>query len=335
MKSKHCIFVLSSLFVLSTMTTLFVGCGRREVPEGTLISVFYSSDVRGKLEGCGCKRNGGGITKRAAKLAAAHQEDPRIIYCDSGNFLTGQPYSEESEGMVMVKAYNHMGTNVVNVSERELALGYDAFKKAKASSDFDYVSANVKYKGSSITDDYVIKDFKGAQVAFVGLCGTKELMRYDSTRLPEGIEIIDPMAAARKVLPSLANKADVVIVLSTCGDEIDSLLADNFEFVNLIIGGRSFRANEETPWVIGDTRIVRASRDGKTLGRMDLVFGPEGKIKTYSPSKVTMETSDPSDESMLALVREYLPDFVDNPKDGVRIKKVAATAPSAQVKNSK
>jgi 2',3'-cyclic-nucleotide 2'-phosphodiesterase (5'-nucleotidase family) len=72
---------------------------------------------------------------------------------------------------------------------------------------------------------------------------------------------------------------------------------------------------------VGDTRIVRASRDGKTMGRMDLVFGPENTIKTYSPSKVTMETNDPSDESMLALVREFLPDFVDNPQDGVRIKK--------------
>ncbi|RQV96857.1 bifunctional metallophosphatase/5'-nucleotidase [bacterium] len=335
MKSKHFVFVLSSLIVLSTISTLFVGCEKREVPEGTLLSVFYSSDVRGKLEGCGCKRNGGGITKRAAKLAAAHQEDPQIIYCDAGNFMTGQPYSESSEGMVMVKAYNHMGTNVVNVSERELALGYDAFKKAKANSDFDYVSANVKFNGSSVADDYVIKKFKDAKVAFVGLCGTKEIMRYDSTHLPAGIEIVDPMVAARNVLPSLANKADVVIVLSTCGDETDSLLADHFEFVNLIIGGRSFRANEDKPWIVGDTRIVRANRDGKTLGRMDLVFGPEGKIKTYSPSKVTMETSDPSDESMLALVRQYLPDFVDNPKDGVRIKKTAEAVPNTQVKNSK
>jgi 2',3'-cyclic-nucleotide 2'-phosphodiesterase (5'-nucleotidase family) len=228
-----------------------------------------------------------------------------------------------------------MGANAVNVSERELALGYDAYKKAKTGSSFDYVSANIKFNGSSIADDYVIKTFKDAKVAFVGLCGTKALMRYDSTLLPEGIEITDPMVAARNVLPSLANKADVLVVLSTCGDEVDSSLAENFKSINLIIGGRSFRTNEDRPWVVGDTRIVRATRDGKTMGRMDLVFGPDGKIKTYSPSKVTMETSDPSDDSMLALVREYLPEFVDNPKDGVRIQKTANATSNTQVKNSK
>ena len=322
--------------VLSTMMSLFAGCGKREVPEGTLLSIFYTSDVRGKLEGCGCKRNGGGITKRSAKLAAARGEDPNIIYCDSGNFLSGQSYNDETGGMISVKAYNHMGANVVNVSERELALGLDPYKTAKASSDFDYISANITANGARVADEYVIKDFKNSKVAFVGLCGTKNVMKYDSTSLPAGVVIEDPMVTARKILPSLTNKADVIIVLSTCGDEMDSLLADNFEFVNLIIGGRSFRANEDKPWVVGNTRIVRASRDGKTMGRMDMVFGPENKIKTYSPQKITMETSDPSDTEMLAVVREFLPDFVDNPQDGVRIKKQAsvssATSASEEIK---
>jgi 2',3'-cyclic-nucleotide 2'-phosphodiesterase (5'-nucleotidase family) len=276
------------------------------------------------LEGCGCKRNGGGITKRASKIAAARSVDPATIYCDSGNFLTGTSENDEVGGMISVEAYNLMGAGVVNISERELALGIDAFKTARANAEFELISANIRVNGSKLADSYVIKKSKNARIAYVGLCGTKEVMRYDSTRLPAGVSIKDPMAAAREILPSLQEKSELIIVLSSCGDRLDSLLAETFPFINLIVGGRSYRPNEERPWVIGDTRIVRASRDGRTLGRMDMVFGSNLKIKTYSASRVTMETSDPTDENMLALVRKYIPEFVDNPKDGVRVKPVAS-----------
>jgi 2',3'-cyclic-nucleotide 2'-phosphodiesterase (5'-nucleotidase family) len=325
MNSKKIVLMLAAA-CLSSFTMLFLGCEKREIPEGTLVSVYYSSDTRGKLEGCGCKHNGGGITKRAAKLKQARVENPHILYCDSGNFLTGTKQNDDADGMIAVKAYNLMGADVVNVCERELALGIDKFKAARAASEFDYVSANVKMNGNSITDAYVIKEANGARVAFVGLCGTKNMMRYDSTHVPDNVSIEDPIEAARKIIPGLHSNAEVIVILSSCGDHVDSTLAETFPGVNLIVGGRSFRANESAPWSVGDTRIVRASRDGKTIGKMDLVFGADRSIKTYSPNRVTMETSDPTDEAMLALVREYIPGFVDNPKDGVRIKTDAAAA---------
>jgi 2',3'-cyclic-nucleotide 2'-phosphodiesterase (5'-nucleotidase family) len=62
-----------------------------------------------------------------------------------------------------------------------------------------------------------------------------------------------------------------------------------------------------------NTCVVRTARDGRELGRMDLVFGAKSVIKTYSPKTLTMETTDPSSAEMLALVRKRIPNFVDNP----------------------
>ncbi len=53
-------------------------------------------------------------------------------------------------------------------------------------------------------------------------------MRIDSSKLPTGVTIDDPMTIARRVLPDLKDKADMILVLSTCGDQIDSLMAANF-----------------------------------------------------------------------------------------------------------
>jgi 2',3'-cyclic-nucleotide 2'-phosphodiesterase (5'-nucleotidase family) len=313
------IVICGFLIALAMGSALLPGCSSQPVSEGTVISVFYSSDTRGKLEGCGCKHNGGGITKRSAKLAAARAEDPDIIYCDAGNFLTGTPENDNSGGIITVDAFNHMHANVANVSERELALGLDKFNAAKQHSKFKYVSANIRADGKPIADDYYIENVKGARIAYLGLCGTKEQMRYDSSKIPANVTISDPMEAARKLIPTLDNKSDILIVLSTCGDATDSLLAETFPSVNVIVGGRTYRANEDQPWIIGDTRIVRAQRDGRTIGRLDMVFGAENKIKTYNATKITMETTDPTDESMLAVIREHIPGFVDNPKDGVKI----------------
>ncbi len=69
------------------------GCSEG-VAEGTVVSVYYSSETRGKIEGCGCKKNGGGITKRSAKIKEARATDENIIYCDAGNFLTGTPEND-------------------------------------------------------------------------------------------------------------------------------------------------------------------------------------------------------------------------------------------------
>lgn len=313
---------ISTLVIPATIvaTLLASGCRKSSVDEGTVISVIYSTDTRGKLEGCGCKKNGGGITKRAAKIESAREEDETVMYLDAGNFLSGTSAVDETKGDVMIAAYNEVGATVVNVSEREFAYGMDAFRAVKENSAFPYVSANVRYNGSPIAEPYVMKKVKGANVAVVGLCGTKEVMRYDSAKLPPGTVIEDPLAAARKVIPSLEGKADLIIVLSTCGDATDSLLAQNFQMIELIIGGRSYRPNSESPWVLGNARVVRTERDGRTLGRMDMVFGPEREIKTFSASTLTMETSDPSSEKMLAVVRKHIPSFVDNPTDGVRIK---------------
>ncbi|MCB9357014.1 MAG: hypothetical protein H6506_03285 [Calditrichaeota bacterium] len=301
------------------------GCGEQKVPDGTVLSVFYSSETRGKIEGCGCKKNGGGISKRSAKLEAARAEDPNVIYCDAGNFLSGTPEVNSSEGKIIVQAYDLMGATAVNVSERELALGLDVFKQCRKDATFNFVSANVRFDGSLIADQYVIKKIKGARVAFVGLCGTLDVMRIDSTKLPAGATIDDPMTAARLLLPGLNEKSDLLFVLSTCGDQTDSLIAKEFPFVNAVIGGRSFRANEDSPWQIGDSRIVRAQRDGRTMGRLDFQFGQDNKISRVVSSKINMETSDPTDDKMVGLIRQFVPNFVDNPQDGVRIKSAGDT----------
>ncbi|MFZ5433193.1 MAG: hypothetical protein ACOZB3_05395 [Calditrichota bacterium] len=296
-----------------------IGCGSKEIPDGTLVTILYSNDVRGKLEGCGCRHNGGGITRRSAEIAQARETDPTVVYCDAGNFLTGTAEVDSTKGLLSVDVYNHLKATVANVSERELAFGMDAFNEARKHADFAFVSANLRYKGSSIADPYVVRNVKEAKVGFIGLCGTKEVMRYDSLKLPEGISVENPLAAARREVAALKGKAHLIIVLSTCGDKMDSLIAQQVPGITAIVGGRTYRPNATEPWTIGPTRVLRTMRDGRTLGRLDLVFGGADTLKTYRATEISMEASGRSDPEMLALIRGHIPSFIDNPTDGVRM----------------
>ncbi|RPH92962.1 hypothetical protein EHM69_11580 [candidate division KSB1 bacterium] len=296
---------------------VMIGCGPRakEIPEGTFVTILYTSDVHSKLEGCGCSKMGGGITRRSAELLAAREEDPAVVYCDAGNFMSGTPAVDKSKGQISVAVYNEMKTSVANISERELTFGVEAFKEAQKESKFKYVSANLRYNGSRIAEAFVVKQVKEARIAFIGLCGTINVMRSDTTFLPYGVSVEDPVKSAQAAVAAAKDKADAIVILSTCGDAMDSLIAQTLPDVNLIIGGRSYRANAATPWVVGETRIVRTEREGRVLGKMILIYGAEKKIKSFAPRAITMENSGRSDPQMLELVRSFIPDFADNPKE--------------------
>jgi 2',3'-cyclic-nucleotide 2'-phosphodiesterase (5'-nucleotidase family) len=317
--SKKRVFYLSLSAVILLLMLILIGCGSSEIPEGTVVTLLYTTDMRGKVEGCGCKHNGGGITKRSAKIKAVRSEDETALYCDAGNFMTGTDAVDATKGKVTVDAYNLMKASVVNVGERELACGYDAFKAASKSAKFDFISANVRHNGSLVADDYIIKKVKDARVAFIGVCGTKETMRVDSSKLPDGITIDEPVEAVRKIMPALLGKVEILVILSTCGDATDSVLAAQFPNTDVIIGGRSFRPNADAPWTIGKTRLVRLQRDGKEMGKMDMAFGADRKIKTYSSRIIAMDLADPTDNDMLTLIKKYIPSFSDTPQEGVRI----------------
>ena len=103
--------------------------------------------------------------------------------------------------------------------------GLDVFEQRQNEANFDFISANIEANGKPLVSPYTMKQIKGLDVAFVGLCAPKTIMRSDSAKLPPGIEVKNPIIAAQRILPKLAKKADLLVVLSTCGDGLDSALA--------------------------------------------------------------------------------------------------------------
>ena len=311
----HSNFLKLNLTVVLLFTASFIGCGKPEISEGTRITIVYSNDTHGKLEGCGCKYDSGGILKRTHRIKTIRANDSQMLYCDAGNFLFGTPEAEATQGKAQIAVLNELQASIVNISEEELEKGLDVFKQRQLEAEFDFVSANIEANGKPLASPYIMKQIKGLDVAFVGLCAPKNIMRSDSVKLPLGVQVRNPITAAQQVILKLAKKADLLVVLSSCGDSMDSALAKNFPVINLIIGGRTFRSNAGSPWEIGNTSIVRAKRNGSTLGRVEFEFSFDRQIKSVIAFEETLEMDTPSDNAMLAVVQKYLPDFADSAKE--------------------
>src|SRR5712691_5506955 len=95
-------------------------------------------------------------------------KDSPILWMDTGNFSeTGSP-----DGLIktkaLVSAMAEMGYVAANVSERELASGYESFLERKKEAKFPLVSANFVFQsnGKPIVSPYTIvtldpKKYKG------------------------------------------------------------------------------------------------------------------------------------------------------------------------------
>lgn len=288
-------------------------CGKPEISEGTRIVIVYSNDTHGKLQGCGCGT--GGILKRSHQIKSLRAKDPTTLYCDAGNFLFGSAEADTTQGKAVIAVYNELGTSVVNISEEELAKGIGVFDARRREAKFEFVSANITANGKPLAPSHVMKQVKNLDIAFVGLCAPTNVMRRDSGKLPDEVRVRDPIEAARQVIPRLREKADLLVVLSTCGDAVDSALAQTFPTIDAIIGGRTYRSNASKPWKVANAAIVRAQRKGRSLGRLEFEFTRDRTIKSVVAFEETMEADAPSDNTMLEVVRRSLLGFIDSPEE--------------------
>jgi len=215
---------------------------------------------------------------------------------DSGDFfgMAGSQDSLKSE--YMVRAMDKLGYDVVTLGEREFNFGQsfllDTFKKTK----IDVVSANLYYADTKkpFVKPYVIKRMCNARVAFFGLMGTDVKIR---TLLSErSLEVRDPVATAKALVPELRKKADVVVLLSHIGLTEGQKLTLEVPGIDVMVFGHQpglFREIVKTNGVIN----TRSGERGQYIPGIHLVV-EDGKITSYDGEVVTLDDKVPADEEM-------------------------------------
>lgn len=159
-----------AILVSIIMITLFTNVCAEEPAIPTLtqdVVVLFTSDVH-----CGIDQ-GFGYTGLAAirdELAKSNH----VVLVDNGDAIQGEPVGTMTTGEALIKLMNSVRYDVAIPGNHEFDYGTDRFLYlADTVAQFPYISTNFTHNGNKVFAPYIIKEFDGVKIAFVGVTTPK------------------------------------------------------------------------------------------------------------------------------------------------------------------
>ncbi len=312
---------------------------KKPAPSGTLkdrlgdddgygLAVFFSADVHGNLEVCGCPIHPlGGVARRLGYINAFRQRSPdaATLMVDAGNIFSDVTNDAETDLALdarlmsdwIVRANEQMDLGVVNLSYRDLRyasslLRPDAKLKLENST---LISANIKAADSSHVNPapYVIKTVTGkrlqkpVRIAFIGVSETPP-DDLKAAVAASGFVIEDPLAAAKKALAEVRDKADVTVIIGylklvIASSPTATKLAEQNDDLDLIItaSGKGITPDAKQ---VNNAIIMHGSNETKRLGELRFYIDATGVVDRFTVRYVELDEVIPDDPKMAEVTKQ-------------------------------
>lgn len=255
----------SLLLVLLAVVAL-TACA--SAPRQRRIRIVHTNDLHGHVE-------------RAAAVAAVaagqREEHPHTLFLDAGDCISGTPVSTVFQGRPVFEVMSAMRYDAVAVGNHEYDHGWRLIEEFREIADFPLLCANARSPDGELLADAPSHVFEvgGVRVGVLGLV-TADVPRLTVASASRGCTFEDPLETARRLVPDLRARCDVVVLLTHLGVEEDAALAGAVPGIDLVVGGHSHTELKEA-LVVGSTRIVQAKCYGERVGVVDLVWDAESR----------------------------------------------------------
>lgn len=251
----------------------------------------------------------GGFAHLATLVKRLKASRPGALLLDGGDTWQGSATALWTKGQDMVDACKLLGVDVMT-GHWEFTLGMERVQEVvekEFAGKVDFVAQNVKTAdfGDPVFKPYVIKPINGVPCAIVGQAFPYTPVanpRYFVADWTFGIQ----EEALQKVVDEARSKgAQVVVLLSHNGMDVDLKLASRVRGIDAIFGGHTHDGMPVATVVRnggGQTLVTNAGSNGKFLGVMDFdVRG--GKVQDFRYKLLPILSSAlPADRDMQALI---------------------------------
>ncbi len=285
--------------------------------------VLFTSDVH-----CGIDQ-GWGMAGLYAVRQALEAQGKYTLLVDDGDFIQGEPVGTMTTGEALINVMNAVGYDIAIPGNHEFDYGMERFLELTEKANFPYISANFEKDGELVFAPYIIKEFDGVKIAFVGATTPKTL----NTSTPryfmdaEGNWLYDFMqdetgekfyAGIQKAVDDArAEGAVYVIVMAHLGDEAESApyrydeLIQNTNGIDVLFDGHSHDYNyAEVTNKDGDI-VLRQACGTKmaAIGALTITTAGKLSVKLYSWNYGDFTADDlgianPASEAVAAAVDE-------------------------------
>ena len=205
------------------------------------VALVISGRQDGYLEPCGCAgldRMKGGLTRRHSLFKELKAKGWPVVAMDCGGLVKGFGRQAELKFHLSVDAMQKMGYDAIALGKTDLRLPAGELLSRVASSKgapSPFLSANVAIFGfaADMTADHRIVDAGGLRIGITSVLGTSWQKEINNT----DVEMADPAAKLREVLPKLKERSDVLVLLAHATMDESKRLADEFPEFDIVVTG--------------------------------------------------------------------------------------------------
>jgi 5'-nucleotidase len=246
----------------------------------------------------------GGIGRVATLRKQVLAESPHTLFLLAGDTISPSIESNTYKGAQMIEAWNAAGLDYATFGNHEFDFGPDVLRQRMSESKFKWLAANVvdKTTGKLFADtpEFIVREFDGVKIGLFGIVLPETLQ---TSRPGPNVDIIDPCAAAARVIPKIhAAGAQVVVALTHLSMAEDKQLA-RCSGVDAIIGGHEHTLLES---MAGHAPIFKMTADARELGRIDLnINRATGRLESIDWQVIPVTKDTAEDSSFVAINEKY------------------------------
>ncbi|RAP42045.1 thiosulfohydrolase SoxB [Rhodovulum viride] len=212
----------------------------------------------------------GGLDRVATVINAIRADRPEALLLDGGDTWHGSYTCLRSDAQDMVNAMNLLKPDAMT-SHWEFTLGVDRVTEIVDGLDFAFLGANIfdAEWDEPAYEPYRMFERGGAQIAVIGQAFPYLPIANPKWMFP-GLSFGVREERMAEVVQEVRGKgADLVVVLSHNGFDVDRKMAGNVPGIDVILTGHTHDALPE-PVMVGQTLLIASGSNGKFVTRLDL-----------------------------------------------------------------
>ena len=228
--------------------------------------ILHTNNTNGALENCYCPDHPfGAVEKRSIYVSNFLKKHPNTILLDAGDIFTMTHQSLKDS--LMAEAYNQLPYDVILFGDQELTMSDTELNQLVAQMDIPVVGTNIDHP-ETVKSHIIEKE--GLRIAILGIIDPYAVKYYPKD-VREKIELSDPIESIQAEMKRLKDKADIFILLTHQGADLDYAIAEKINGLHTIIGGHSQSAIE-TPETVNGALIAQAGKEGYYIGVVELII---------------------------------------------------------------
>ena len=259
----------------------------------------------------------GGLDRIATVVKSIRSERPNALLLDGGDTWQGSYTALKTNGMDMVKAFNLLEVNAMT-SHWEFTLGIERVMELVDNHlNFPFLGANIfdTEWDERAFEPYTFTEQNGKKIAIIGQAFPYMPIANPSWMFP-GLSFGIREKNIQEIVNEVKSKnADLVVLLSHNGFDVDRQLATRTEGIDIIFCGHTHDALP-IPIIENKTLLVASGSNGKFLSRIDLKVDKGIKDFKYRLIPIFSDVIS-SDKEMANLINEERKPFLSILKEEI------------------